>query len=276
MSDLKANGNNGNTPTYSFMERNNPSFNTGTLKTTSDSEKIYNKLEESYNKIMGMKNKPNTPRESLYKMSKFTTNSTNTKTAEIGGNSNSLNVKNLKTMYTGSIKRDTSTGKINSTQLDKKTVRGTTNSNTTHSSNNSNRPGFSMDFNGMREKTNSRGIESRSVDHKDLKFNAKAFHQNTSLQNQNHGNDHNISLRKSEILSSNTLNSNLINTNINPSSSSNQQTPHKDLKDESNKELIKGYAANTDEGIVRNYNEDRVTIILNIVKPNSRDSNEVW
>lgn len=30
---------------------------------------------------------------------------------------------------------------------------------------------------------------------------------------------------------------------------------------------IKGYAANTNQGAVRNYNEDRVAIILNIVKP---------
>lgn len=43
-----------------------------------------------------------------------------------------------------------------------------------------------------------------------------------------------------------------------------------------NQEIIVGQAANTDEGIVRNYNEDRVTIILNIVKPSSRDPKEVW
>ena len=31
--------------------------------------------------------------------------------------------------------------------------------------------------------------------------------------------------------------------------------------------IIKAYAANTNQGIVRDYNEDRVSIILNIVKP---------
>jgi len=45
---------------------------------------------------------------------------------------------------------------------------------------------------------------------------------------------------------------------------------------DNNADLIKGYAANTDEGIVRNYNEDRVTIILNIVKPSSRESEQQW
>lgn len=39
--------------------------------------------------------------------------------------------------------------------------------------------------------------------------------------------------------------------------------------------IIKAYAANTNQGIVREYNEDRVSIILNIVKPASRAS-ENW
>jgi hypothetical protein len=34
--------------------------------------------------------------------------------------------------------------------------------------------------------------------------------------------------------------------------------------------VIRAYAANTNQGIVRDYNEDRVSIILNIVKPVSR------
>ena len=36
-----------------------------------------------------------------------------------------------------------------------------------------------------------------------------------------------------------------------------------------------GYAANTNEGLVRKYNEDRVSIIVNIMKPNNRQ-NENW
>lgn len=39
--------------------------------------------------------------------------------------------------------------------------------------------------------------------------------------------------------------------------------------------IVKAYAANTNQGIVRNYNEDRVSIILNIMKPASR-ANEEW
>ena len=45
----------------------------------------------------------------------------------------------------------------------------------------------------------------------------------------------------------------------------------------SNKEngIVKAYAVVTDKGLVRNYNEDRVSIILNIIKPESRAS-ENW
>ena len=31
--------------------------------------------------------------------------------------------------------------------------------------------------------------------------------------------------------------------------------------------VVKAYAANTNQGIVRDYNEDRVSIVLNIQKP---------
>lgn len=34
--------------------------------------------------------------------------------------------------------------------------------------------------------------------------------------------------------------------------------------------MVRGYAANTNQGLVRNYNEDRVSIILNIVQPDNR------
>ena len=39
--------------------------------------------------------------------------------------------------------------------------------------------------------------------------------------------------------------------------------------------VVSAYAANTHQGIVRTYNEDRVSIILNIVKPPSR-KDEIW
>ncbi|OMJ88236.1 hypothetical protein SteCoe_9899 [Stentor coeruleus] len=55
---------------------------------------------------------------------------------------------------------------------------------------------------------------------------------------------------------------------------------HKDVSlnvKASNKEngIVKAFAAVTDQGLVRNYNEDRVSIILNIMKPPHRNS-EKW
>ncbi|CAD8197002.1 unnamed protein product [Paramecium octaurelia] len=44
---------------------------------------------------------------------------------------------------------------------------------------------------------------------------------------------------------------------------------------QNNNGLIKAYAANTNQGIIRTYNEDRVSIILNIIKPQHRAS-ETW
>ena len=35
--------------------------------------------------------------------------------------------------------------------------------------------------------------------------------------------------------------------------------------------LVKAYAANTHHGLYRNYNEDRVSIILSIAKPNYKE-----
>ena len=40
--------------------------------------------------------------------------------------------------------------------------------------------------------------------------------------------------------------------------------------------IIAGYAANTNQGIIRNYNEDRVSIILNIVRPKGKEALEKW
>lgn len=39
--------------------------------------------------------------------------------------------------------------------------------------------------------------------------------------------------------------------------------------------IVRAYAANTNQGLVRGYNEDRVSIILNIVKPEHR-AHESW
>ena len=40
--------------------------------------------------------------------------------------------------------------------------------------------------------------------------------------------------------------------------------------------LITSYAANTHQGIQRNYNEDRVSIILNMTRPSTRKDVPVW
>ena len=40
--------------------------------------------------------------------------------------------------------------------------------------------------------------------------------------------------------------------------------------------MVKAYAANTNQGIVRNYNEDRVAIILNILKPLNLEFEGTW
>jgi hypothetical protein len=39
---------------------------------------------------------------------------------------------------------------------------------------------------------------------------------------------------------------------------------------------IVSYAANTNQGIVRDYNEDRVSIILNILKPAKKEFTMQW
>lgn len=40
--------------------------------------------------------------------------------------------------------------------------------------------------------------------------------------------------------------------------------------------IVKAYAANTNQGIIREYNEDRVSIILNILKPKNKQWDDDW
>jgi hypothetical protein len=40
--------------------------------------------------------------------------------------------------------------------------------------------------------------------------------------------------------------------------------------------IVKAYAANTNQGLVRNYNEDRVSIIVNITNPNPGKNRVEW
>jgi protein phosphatase PTC2/3 len=54
--------------------------------------------------------------------------------------------------------------------------------------------------------------------------------------------------------------------------------PHEESTKYSSKKngIIAGYAANTNQGIIRTYNEDRVSIILNIVRPKGKEHMEKW
>ena len=40
--------------------------------------------------------------------------------------------------------------------------------------------------------------------------------------------------------------------------------------------VVRGFSVCTNQGLVRNYNEDRVSVILNIAKPANRPVNESW
>ena len=40
--------------------------------------------------------------------------------------------------------------------------------------------------------------------------------------------------------------------------------------------IIKGFAVCTNQGLVRNYNEDRVAIVLNILRPPNKKQSEYW
>lgn len=40
--------------------------------------------------------------------------------------------------------------------------------------------------------------------------------------------------------------------------------------------ILSGYGANTHQGLVRNYNEDRVSIILNIIRPPNKSHIQNW
>ena len=40
--------------------------------------------------------------------------------------------------------------------------------------------------------------------------------------------------------------------------------------------LIRGFAVCTNQGLVRNYNEDRVSIVLNILRPQNKPLSEYW
>lgn len=79
-------------------------------------------------------------------------------------------------------------------------------------------------------------------------------------------------------------NNNVVIASINNQASQLEQQTHKcklpnyESPKYSNKRngIIKAYAANSNQGIYRSYNEDRVSIILNIVKPKCKEHIEKW
>ncbi len=40
--------------------------------------------------------------------------------------------------------------------------------------------------------------------------------------------------------------------------------------------IVRGFAVCTTQGLVRSYNEDRVAIVLNILRPPNRDPSDYW
>ena len=92
--------------------------------------------------------------------------------------------------------------------------------------------------------------------------------------NTNNNNNNNVgsllNQRKLNFEQDNNIN-NIYLTSKNFSIPNYEQTKHSSKKNG----VIKSYAANTNQGLVRNYNEDRVSIILNITKPNTKND-KIW
>ena len=155
----------------------------------------------------------------------------------------------------------------------------------------------SKDFPHMsRFNFNSKNIKLSAIPH--------SLSQNKNIQNQQHNdgfsrfyepenlkNFHNIyekeNYKKSENIHNNTLNKNIIEIKDLIGKNMNKPIELKMLSEPiknfnkgkiSSKTfgIITSYAANTNQGIVRNYNEDRVSIIINMNKPNNYKSILPW
>ena len=143
---------------------------------------------------------------------------------------------------------------------------------------------------------NSKNIKLSAIPH--------SFSQNKNIQNQQHNNCiprniqtenlkniHNFyekeNSKKSENFHDNTLNKNIIEIKDLIGKNMNKPIELKMLTEPMKKfnqgkissksfGIITSYAANTNQGIVRNYNEDRVSIIINMNKPNNYKSSLPW
>lgn len=101
---------------------------------------------------MGIKTKPNTPRDSLFKSKLLTSQ-------ESINQNQSANVKNTKTIQNTGLKRDTSTGKISNSMKSKPSSKDLNMRNT----------GIDFNLNKVRTSNQTRGIESKSVDQNEFK-----------------------------------------------------------------------------------------------------------
>lgn len=113
-----------------------------------------------------------------------------------------------------------------------------------------------------------------------------AFSKLTELLEVNNQNNKNTLNNGNSSSSQNNKNNNRESQNKSPKNNDKFLIPHKTIftpynfYDEakfSSKSYgaVVSYGVNTNQGIVRNYNEDRVSIILNVIKPPSR-KNEEW
>jgi len=139
--------------------------------------------------------------------------------------------------------------------------------------------------------TKSNQLESNFFDAKNSNLQNKNSYPSSHQENAPHNNEQNSSIvnnrndnknsKQSEFLDGNITTKSQNNNNLQQAANTTRklQAPipnHEPTKCSVKRNgIVKAYAANTNQGIVRNYNEDRVSIILNIMKPASR-VNEDW
>ena len=160
-----------------------------------------------------------------------------------------------------------------------------------HKLNNVNKPNYKSYSSTMPRKTNSYSMKSTtrtnfySPSLKKLKIvnnNDKDINYNNII-NKIKDNINNINYNKNNNRNNNinNINNKNINKNINTillSNILNEQYPmYQDAKHSDNSfDIISGYGVNTYKGIMRNYNEDRVSIIVNAKKSNNYSENYKW
>ena len=136
--------------------------------------------------------------------------------------------------------------------------------------NNVNKPTYKSYSSTMPRKTNSYQMKSTTR----TNFYSPAL-KKLKIVNDNNKKISNYNNNINNIKNLNNINNNNINS-IMLSNILNERYPmYQDAKHSDNSfDLISGYGVNTYKGIIRNYNEDRVSIVVNAKKPNSENSND--